>query len=308
MPSEPRTPDHDKPSCSTAAMTSATAHEPFRTTTTACSTPRTCRSRRSPASVGTPFYCYSTATLTRHYKVFAEAFAGMEHLVCYAVKANSNQAVLATLAEAGRGRRRGLGRRVAARARGRRARRTRSSSPASARRRGRWQLALEAGHRLLQCRIRAGTRAAVEHRDAARADARRVAAHQSRCRRQHPRQDHDRHGGEQVRHSLAAARGGLRAAAALPGIEVAGVDMHIGSQITELRAVRRRLPADGANWSARCAADGHDIRHVDLGGGLGVPYRAPTTTPPPHPTTMRRWSSSTHRARLGSSCASSRGG
>ena len=53
--------------------------------------------------VGTPFYCYSTATLERHYRVFAEAFAGTDHLVCYAVKANSNQSVLRTLAKLGAG-------------------------------------------------------------------------------------------------------------------------------------------------------------------------------------------------------------
>ena len=55
------------------------------------------------AAVGTPFYCYSTATLTRHYEVFDSAFAGLPHLICYAVKANSNQAVLKTLARLGAG-------------------------------------------------------------------------------------------------------------------------------------------------------------------------------------------------------------
>src|SRR4030081_2083274 len=54
-------------------------------------------------AVGTPFYCYSTATLTRHYEVFAAAFADVPSLICYAVKANSNQAVLATLAMLGAG-------------------------------------------------------------------------------------------------------------------------------------------------------------------------------------------------------------
>src|ERR1700712_1771571 len=53
--------------------------------------------------VGTPFYCYSTATLERHYKVFAEAFSGVSTLVCYAMKANSNQSVLRTLAKLGAG-------------------------------------------------------------------------------------------------------------------------------------------------------------------------------------------------------------
>src|SRR5918999_5514187 len=55
------------------------------------------------AAVGTPFYCYSTATLERHYRVFADAFADVPALVCYALKANSNQAVLATLARLGAG-------------------------------------------------------------------------------------------------------------------------------------------------------------------------------------------------------------
>src|SRR6266849_3211389 len=55
------------------------------------------------AAVGTPFYCYSTATLERHYKVFADAFADVSALVCYAMKANSNQAVIKTLAKLGAG-------------------------------------------------------------------------------------------------------------------------------------------------------------------------------------------------------------
>ena len=54
-------------------------------------------------AVGTPFYCYSTATLERHYRVFADAFAGVPALVCYAMKANSNQAVIKTLARLGAG-------------------------------------------------------------------------------------------------------------------------------------------------------------------------------------------------------------
>ncbi|MEJ1990166.1 MAG: diaminopimelate decarboxylase, partial [Maritimibacter sp.] len=55
------------------------------------------------ASVGTPFYVYSAATLTRHFQLFNEALAGMEHLVCFAVKANSNLAVLKLLGDLGAG-------------------------------------------------------------------------------------------------------------------------------------------------------------------------------------------------------------
>src|ERR1700674_5153560 len=58
---------------------------------------------RLAAEIGTPFYCYSSATLARHYRVFADAFADVRALVCYAMKANSNQAVIATLARLGAG-------------------------------------------------------------------------------------------------------------------------------------------------------------------------------------------------------------
>src|ERR1700720_1676940 len=58
---------------------------------------------RLAAEIGTPFYCYSDATLTRHYRVFAGAFADVRALVCYAMKANSNQAVIGTLAKLGAG-------------------------------------------------------------------------------------------------------------------------------------------------------------------------------------------------------------
>ena len=65
--------------------------------------PKTYRCRKLPRRSEHPFYCYSTATLERHYKVFAEAFSDIDALVCYAMKANSNQAVLATLAGVGSG-------------------------------------------------------------------------------------------------------------------------------------------------------------------------------------------------------------
>ncbi len=70
----------------------------------ACFTPRRSTSQALADEVGTPFYCYSTATLERHYAVFADAFADMQGtLVCYSVKANSNLGVLATLARQGSG-------------------------------------------------------------------------------------------------------------------------------------------------------------------------------------------------------------
>src|SRR3954462_15023888 len=117
---------------------------------------------------GTPFYCYSSATLERHYRVFAEAFAGTDALVCYAVKANSNQAVLATLARLGAGMdivsegelRRALAANVPAEGGG-------PAAPPRARPGGRLRLLREgsakggeaagprSAHPLLQCRVRA---------------------------------------------------------------------------------------------------------------------------------------------------------
>ncbi len=78
---------------------------------------------RIAREVGTPFYCYSSATIERHFQVFRAAFADGPALVCYAMKANSNQAVLATLARLGAGMDVVIRGRVAPRPRRRRARR-----------------------------------------------------------------------------------------------------------------------------------------------------------------------------------------
>ena len=179
---------------------------------TACCTPRRSISQASREAVGTPFYCYSTATLERHYRVFAGAFADVPSLVCYAMKANSNQAVIATLAQARRRRRRGVGRRAEARARRRRAAATRSCSPASARPRRELALAVDAG---ILC-VNVESEPELELLSAIAAakgrTARRLGARQSRRRRQDPRQDRDRQVREQVRHPDQPRARGLCAA------------------------------------------------------------------------------------------------
>ena len=82
----------------------------------------------------------------------------------------------------------------------------------------------------------------------------------------------------------------MRRAAKLPGLKVAGVDMHIGSQITDLDPFDNAF-ALLAEFVRMLRADGHTISHVDLGGGLGIPYRD-DNEPPPHPGRLcRRWSS-----------------
>ena len=230
------------------------------------------------AAVGTPFYCYSTATLTRHYTVFADAFAGMDTLVCYALKANSNQAVIRTLA------RLGAGADVVSEGELRRA--LAASVPPEkilfsgvGKTAREMDFALSVGIHcfnvesepeldLLSARaVAAGRTAPVSLRINPDVDA--------RTHRKIATGKAENKFGIPLRH----ARDIYRRAAALPGIEIVGVDMHIGSQITELQ------PFDDAfrllaELAAALRADGHDIRHVDLGGGLGIPYRTDNTPPP----------------------------
>lgn len=230
------------------------------------------------ARVGTPFYCYSTATLKRHYTVFANAFAGMDTLVCYALKANSNQAVIRTLAKLG------AGADVVSEGELRRA--LAASVPSEkilfsgvGKTAREMDFALSVGIHcfnvesepeldLLSARaVAAGKNAPVSLRINPDVDAhthRKIATGKA-----------ENKFGIPLRH----ARDIYRRAAALPGIEIVGIDMHIGSQITELQ------PFDDAfrllaELAATLKADGHDIRHVDLGGGLGIPYRTDNTPPP----------------------------
>jgi len=230
------------------------------------------------AAVGTPFYCYSTATLTRHFRVFSQAFAGLDTLVCYAMKANSNQAVLKTLA------RLGAGADVVSEGEMRRA--LAAGIPADkilfsgvGKTAREMDFALQAGIlcfnvesepelELLSARATAlGRTAPVSLRINPDVDAkthRKISTGKAENKFGIPRQ---------------RARDVYRRAAALPGIRVTGIDMHIGSQITELQ------PFDDAfgllaDLVEVLRADGHAIDHVDLGGGLGIPYRADNNPPP----------------------------
>jgi diaminopimelate decarboxylase len=228
--------------------------------------------------VGTPFYCYSTATLKRHYTVFAEAFAGMDALVCYALKANSNQAVIRTLAKLGAGAdvvsegelRRALAasvppKKILFSGVGKTAREMDFALSAGIHC---FNVESEPELELLSARaVAAGRSAPVSLRINPDVDA--------RTHRKIATGKAENKFGIPLRH----ARDISRRAAALPGIKVVGVDMHIGSQITELQ------PFDDAfrllaELAAALKADGHDIRHVDLGGGLGIPYRTDNTPPP----------------------------
>jgi diaminopimelate decarboxylase len=230
--------------------------------------------------VGTPFYCYSTATLVRHYEVMDKAFAGSDHMICYAMKANSNQAVIRTMAALGAGMdvvsegelRRAL-------AAGVPARKIVFSGVAKTARE--MALALKEGiacfnvesepelELLSAVANRVGQRASVSIRVNPDVDAK------THAKITTGKAD-NKFGIPYLRASEVYAR-----AAALPAIDVAGIDMHIGSQITELAPFEKAYTLM-ADLTRQLLAEGHAIRHLDLGGGLGVPYRGDNDIPP-HP-------------------------
>ena len=232
------------------------------------------------AAVGTPFYCYSTATLTRHYTMFAGAFADVDALVCYAMKANSNQAVLRTLAKLGAGADVVSGGELKrARAAGIPAEKIMFSGVGKTAA----ELALAIDEGILCINVESEPELALLS-EIATAKGRR--AHVSV--RVNPDVDARTH------HKIATgkaenkfgipisrAREVYAHAAKLPGIHVDGVDMHIGSQITDLDPFGNAFTLL-AEFVRELRSDGHAISHVDLGGGLGIPYRD-NNEPPPSP-------------------------
>jgi len=235
---------------------------------------------RIASEVGTPFYCYSTATIERHYRVLDKAFEGQDATICFAVKANSNQAVLATLA------RLGAGMDVVSEGELRRARA--AGVPAGkiifagvGKTREEMAYALREG--LLSFNVESEPElAALSEVAAGLGVTARVAI------RVNPDVDAKTHAKISTGKSenkfgipyLKAVELYARARL-LPGLAVQGIHMHIGSQITDLAPFRDafRLMRDLALELRR---EGHEIRHLDIGGGLGVPYRGSNDVPP-HP-------------------------
>ena len=232
------------------------------------------------ASVGTPFYCYSTATLERHYKVFAGAFADVRSLVCYAMKANSNQAVVKTLANLGAGADVVSGGELL-RARGAGIPPQRLMFSGVGKTAGELAAAVDEGilcinvesepelDLLASIAVSKGREASIALRVNPDVDAKthaKIATGKSE---------------NKFGISISRARDVYAHAAKLNGIRVVGVDMHIGSQITELTPFADAF-ALLSDFVRTLRADGHHIEHVDLGGGLGIPYRD-DNEPPPHP-------------------------
>ncbi len=166
----------------------------------ACCTPKRSISLTLADAVGTPFYCYSSATIERHYKVFAGAFADVDALVCYAMKANSNQAVIATLAKLGAGADVvSGGELLRARAAGVPPDKIMFSGVGKTA--DELALAVDAEHSLRQCRSPSPSSNCSPHRRRQGPHRRHFDPRQSRRRSEDPRQDRDRQGGEQIRHS-----------------------------------------------------------------------------------------------------------
>ena len=230
--------------------------------------------------VGTPFYVYSTATLERHFSVMDKAFEGTDHLICYAMKANSNQAVIKTMAAQGAGMdvvsegelRRALMAGVPAR-------KIVFSGVGKTTRE--MALALKEG---IAC-FNVESEPELELLSAV---ANRVGQRATVSVRVNPDVDAKTHvkistgkAGDKFGISWARAREVYANAAKLPGIDVAGIDMHIGSQITTLAPFEKAYTLMGELTKA-LLNDGHIIRHLDVGGGLGIPYRGDNDVPP-HP-------------------------
>ena len=231
------------------------------------------------ARVGTPFYCYATATLLRHFRVFREALAGLDVLVCYAMKANSNQSVIRTFVAEG------AGLDVVSEGELRRALAA-GAKPDTivfagvAKTAREIAFAIDTGilcfnvesepelDRISEIAASRGATVSIAVRVNPDIDAR----------------THAKISTGKAENKFGIPYGRARAvyahAAKLPGIRVSGVDMHIGSQITELTPFSDAF-ALLSEFVQTLRADGHTISHVDLGGGLGVPYREGEEPPDP---------------------------
>src|SRR6202167_1173713 len=231
-------------------------------------------------AVGTPFYCYASATLERHYQVFAGAFADVDALVCYALKANSNQAVIRILARLGAGADVvSEGELLRARSAGVPPDKIMFSGVGKTAR----ELALAVDENILCVNVESEPE--LELLAAIAAAKGRTVDISIRVNPDVDPKTHAKIATGKAENKfgipISRARAVYARAAKLNGVRVIGVDMHIGSQITELDPFSDAF-ALLAEFVSVLRTDGHTIRHVDLGGGLGIPYRE-DYEPPPDP-------------------------
>ena len=230
------------------------------------------------ASVGTPFYVYSTATLERHFQLFDEALDGMDHCICYAMKAASNQAILKTLGNLGAG-----------------------MDVVSG---GEYRRAIAAGIppekvvfsgvgktlEEITLALQSGIRQFNVESDSELAQISEIASSMGKMApiaiRINPDVDAQTH--EKIATGkaenkfgipLSRAREVYSKASKMPGISVVGIDLHIGSQLTDLKPFEEAYQKL-ADLTQILRQDGHKIKRLDLGGGLGIPYEKNKSAPP----------------------------
>ena len=230
------------------------------------------------AAVRTPFYLYSTATLERHFRLFDEALEGLPHLVCYAMKAASNQAILKTLA--------GLGAGMDVVSGGEYARAVAAGVPGDR--------IVFSGVGKTQAEIRAALVNGIRQFNVESEPEMRAISDVAVSLgvvapitiRVNPDVDAKTHAKIATGKSenkfgipIARARDVYAEAAALPGLKVVGIDVHIGSQLTDLAPFELAY-TKVAELTEALRADGHEISRLDLGGGLGIPYARSNDAPP----------------------------
>ena len=230
------------------------------------------------AAVGTPFYVYSTATLTRHYHLFTEALSPLPHMVCFAIKSLSNIAVLKTLGDLGAG----MdvvsgGEYLRAKAAGVPGHRIVFSGVGKTR--DEMRMALTGGIRQFNVESEPELRALSEVATSLGLTA-------PITIRVNPDVDAKTHekiatGKKDNKFGIPIARASdvYAEAARLPGLQVIGIDVHIGSQLTDLDPFEQAY-RKVADLTRQLRAEGHTITRLDLGGGLGIPYERSNSAPP----------------------------
>jgi diaminopimelate decarboxylase len=230
------------------------------------------------AAVGTPFYCYSAATLARHYQLFTDALSPMPHLVCFAIKSLSNVAVLKLLGDLGAG----MdvvsgGEYMRARAAGVAGERIVFSGVGKTREEMR--LALTGGIRQFNVESEPELRALSEVAQSLGV----VAPITIRVNPDVDAKTHEKiaTGKKENKFGIPISRASAvyAEAARLPGLRVIGIDVHIGSQLTDLAPFAEAY-GKIADLTLQLRAEGHSIERLDLGGGLGIPYTRGNEAPP----------------------------
>ncbi len=229
-------------------------------------------------SVGTPFYVYSTATLVRHFQLFDEALNGMDHCICYAMKAASNQAILKTLGNLGAG-----------------------MDVVSG---GEYRRALSAGIppekvvfsgvgktlEEITLALKNGIRqfnvesdSELEQISSIASSMDKIAPIAVRINPDVDAQTHEKIATGKAENKfgipLSRAREVYSKASQMPGINIVGIDLHIGSQLTDLKPFKKAYQKL-ADLTQVLRQDGHKIKRLDLGGGLGIPYEKNKSAPP----------------------------